>query len=132
MTDKPWKEEERKAAAIFRGSRYSANQGGHFDFFGAVGEQEVLGQVKHRKTLSLQELTTLAENTETFARVQGALGVVVAKYRAGQGRKTKRLIVMTETVWRQFVAKEEDNGTQRETEEGTEAARAGNNVPAEE
>jgi len=109
MTDKPWKQEERDAAAIFKGSRYPANQGGHFDFFGAVGEQEVLGQVKHRKSLSLQELTTLAENTAIYARVQEALGVVVVKYRAGQGRKTERLIVMTETVWRQFVVEGKEN-----------------------
>jgi len=32
------------------------------------------------------------------------------KQRAGQGRKTERLIVMTETVWRQFVAEGKDNG----------------------
>ena len=116
MADRPWKQEEREAAAIFNGSRYPANQGGPHDFEGKAGVHDIRGQVKHRKALSLQELTTLAETIEHSAHMEDALGIVVAKYRAGQGRKTKRLIVMTEDVWRQFVAKEEDNGTQRSEE----------------
>jgi hypothetical protein len=98
MPNRPWKAEERRAAALFGGTRFKANTGGPLDFETA----EYVGQVKHVQRLSLVELEALALEMERIGREKSPpkLGVVVVKRRAGQGRATPRLVILTEAVWR--------------------------------
>ncbi len=92
MSDKAWKQEERRAAALFGGSRFPANSGGSLDFETA----RVVGQVKHMKQLSLAKLEALAVEIANMGVERGKMGVVVVKRRAGRGAATPRLVVMTE------------------------------------
>ncbi len=106
MPDRPWKAEERLAAAIFAGRRYPANSGRRLDF----EAKRYVGQVKHVRRLSLAALEALALEMERvgFQQSPPKCGVVVVKRRAGRGRRTPRLIVFTEAVWREI------RGAQRE------------------
>ncbi len=97
MPDKPWKAEERAAARLLGGRRYPANQGGRVD----VESPRVVAQVKHVKRLSLAELEALAVELEGIGAARGKVGLVVVKRRAR--RPTPRLVVMTETTWRQVI-----------------------------
>lgn len=98
MPDRPWKAEERRAAALFGGRRFAANAGGAVDF----ETSRYVGQVKHVRRLSLAALETLAVAMERvgFRRSPRKCGVVVVKRRPGRGKVTPRLIVLTEAVWR--------------------------------
>ena len=98
MSDRPWNAEERRAAALFGGRRFAANAGGAVDF----ETRHYVGQVRHVRRLSLAALETLALEMERvgFQKSPPKRGVVVVKRRAGRGRKTPRLVVLTETVWR--------------------------------
>lgn len=78
MTDRPWKQEERQVARLLGGNRYPANSGGRVDVEALPLEMQAVG----------------AES--------GKVGVVVIKRRAGSGRDTPRLVVMTEEVWRRL------------------------------
>lgn len=83
MPDRPWKTEERRAAALFGGQRYPANTGGARDF----ETSRYVGQVKHVRRLSLTALEALAREVERLGLQQRPLklGVVVVKRRAGKG-----------------------------------------------
>src|SRR5215470_13593016 len=83
VADRPWKAEERHAARLPGGRRYPANTGGRMDVEGPT----VVAQVKH--------------------------GIVVVKRRAGTGRPTPRLIVLTEHAWRSLQAPNDDRGLPR-------------------
>lgn len=96
MTDRPWKAEERAVAELFGGSRYPANQGGLVD----IETAGYVIQVKHRKTVSLAELETLAREMERIGAQKSKIGVVVVKRRAGKGTPTPRLVILTEAAWR--------------------------------
>lgn len=100
MPDRPWKAEERRAAALFASRRFAANTGGTLDF----EAERYVGQVKHVRRLSLAALEALALEMERvgFQSAPRKCGVVVVKRRAGRGRTTPRLIVLTETVWRRL------------------------------
>ena len=60
----------------------------------------IMAQVKHLKRLSLAQLEVLALEMDTLGRKRGKVGLVVVKRRAGIGRETPRLIVLTEATWR--------------------------------
>ena len=82
MTDRPWKAEERRDAALLGGRRHPANTGGR------VEGPSVIAQVKHRRTLSLGALEALAVEAAEAGRTRGKLGVLALKRRAGRGRPT--------------------------------------------
>jgi len=98
MANRPWKVEERRAAALFGGSRFKANAGGPLDFETA----DVVGQVKHVRNLSLTALEALAVELEQIGKTKTPpkLRVVVVHRRPGRGHVTPRLVVLTEAVWR--------------------------------
>ena len=99
MSKTNWKRREREAAAMIGGTRYPANMGGPFDCFSDRFEC----QVKERKTLSLQELESLAVDMGELAGNKGKLGLVMVKRSAGSGVKTPWLIVMTASVFKSLV-----------------------------
>lgn len=96
MSDKPWKQLERDAAALFGGARYWANAGESVD----VESSTVVAQCKLVKTLSLNALTELAEQAERDGAMKLKAGVVAIKCRRGKGRKSPMLVVMTEATFR--------------------------------
>ncbi len=96
MPDRPWKAEERRAAALLGGRRYPANSGGLID----VEASRVLAQVKHVNRLSLAALERLALEAEQAGLKKGKAGIVIVKRRAGRGTRTPRLVVLTEPAWR--------------------------------
>lgn len=96
MPDRPWKREERQAAALIGGTRYPANSGGRVDAEGPG----VVAQVKHVKRLSLAQIEALAVEAATLGQQKGKIGLLVVKRRAGQGQVTPRLVVLTEDTWR--------------------------------
>lgn len=101
MPDSAWKAEERRAAALFGGARYRANTGRRLDF----ETQRFVGQVKHVRHLSLAALEALALEVQrlSFRQSPRKCGVVVVKRRAGRGRRTPRLVVLTEVAWRKLI-----------------------------
>ena len=58
-----------------------------------------LGRPKHVRRLSLAELETLAVGMEQSGARASKAGAAVVKRRAGSGRETPRLMVMTERAW---------------------------------
>jgi len=97
---RPWKRAERQAAALFGGRRFPANTGDAVDFETAT----VVGQVKHVRHLSLAGLEALAVEAERIGalRTLPKAGVVIVKRRAGRGRSTTRIVVMTDAAWRRL------------------------------
>ncbi len=98
MPDKPWKQLEREVAHLLGGRRYAANTGGRVD----VESPTVVAQVKHVQRLSLAQLEALAVEMAALGGEQGKIGVVVVKRRAGRGKETPGLIVVTEEAWRKL------------------------------
>ena len=98
MPDRPWKAEERQVAALFGGTRFPANTGGPVD----VETEGFVVQVKHVKRMALAELEALALEIERigFQKRVPKIGVVSIKRRAG--KKTPRLLVLTEAMWREL------------------------------
>ena len=97
MGDKAWKQCEREAAKLFPGgARFWANAGETADF----EADGYIGQVKHRKALSLEAITQLAEQADRDGVRRQKVGVVVLKVRRGAGRKSPLLVVLTEQSWR--------------------------------
>ncbi len=92
-----WKSFERQCAALFGGSRFWANSGEALDF----ESDQVVGQCKLRKHLSLEALTQLAEQARADGLRLHKLGVVCAKVRRGRDwrknatEQAPTLIVMT-------------------------------------
>ncbi len=95
MADKCWKAEERVVARLIGGTRYPANSGGRID----AESPQIVAQVKHVKRLSLAELEALAVEMATLGAKRGKAGVVLVKRRAGSGKPTHRLVVMTQAVF---------------------------------
>jgi hypothetical protein len=98
MADRPWKAEERAAAAIFGGRRLAENSGGILGF----EADDVVGQVRYVGRLSLVQLEELALEIEGLGGEVSKAGLLVVKRRAGAGHETPRLLVMTEMAWRQL------------------------------
>lgn len=107
MSDKSWKKYERVCATAFGGERFWANSGERLDFEGP----HVVGQCKEVKSMSLSELTALAEETAAAGKLKGKVGVVCAKLRRGAGRPSAPLVIMTMdqfTQWFDFKRREHD------------------------
>ena len=98
MSSKAWKAEERHAAQMLGGTRYPANSGGLLD----VESDAHVAQVKHVAQFSLRQLEDLALEMAAIGQERNKVGIVVVKRRAGKGRQTPRLIVLTEDAWRQL------------------------------
>jgi hypothetical protein len=101
--DRPWKQEERHAAALFGGRRSQGDSGGSLGF----EADGIVGHVRHVSRLSLVQLEELALEIERLGGEASKAGLLVLKRRAGAGHETPRLIVMTETVWRRMSGGEE-------------------------
>ena len=91
-------------AQLLQGRRYPANSGGRVDVEGPG----IMAQVKHARRLSLAQLEGLALEMAELGQQQGKVGLVVVKRRAGAGRPTPRLVVMTEVVWRDMNGRSEE------------------------
>ncbi len=91
---KAWKQAEADAAAIFKGKRKWANSGERTDFDGVIAGQKISGQCKLVKTLSLEALTKLAE--------ESGIDVVCVKVRRGRGKPSPMLVVFTEESYRKL------------------------------
>lgn len=99
MPNAPWKSAERRAAGLIGGKRYPANLGQAVD----VESSWACAQVKEVARLSLAELTALAMQAEREGARRSKSGVVFVRYRHGRGRHAApMLVVMTETVWRDW------------------------------
>lgn len=101
MSRKGWKDEERLCAAMFYAKRYPANMGERLDF----ANRKFIGQVKNVKEASLPMVEALAVEMEEAGKKDSRLryGVVAIKRSAGAGKKTPRLVIMTEAVWRRIM-----------------------------
>jgi hypothetical protein len=104
MADRPWKAEERAAAALFGGRRLAEKSGRRLAF----EADGIVGQVRHVSRLSLVQLEELALESERLGGGTSKTGLLVVKRRAGAGYETPRLIVMTELTWRQMSRGDED------------------------
>jgi hypothetical protein len=112
MPDKPFKQFERQAAALFGGMRFPANSGHRLDF----ETPTALGQCKLVKTLSLAALSALADEVAREALPKYKAGVVVVKLRKGKGRPTPMLVVCTADVWRALNGSPDDAPDEEELE----------------
>ena len=92
---KNWKQLERDVARLLGGSRYPANSGGRVD----VESPTLVVQVKHVQRMSLAQLEALAVEMEEIGKERGKVGVVGVKRRAGRGRSTRTLIILTEAAF---------------------------------
>ena len=92
---KPWKEFERDVAARLGGRRFWANSGESLD----VESNSIVAQCKHVARMSLRELSDLAVAVEAEAERKFKAGVVAVKLRAGRGRATPMLLVVTAATW---------------------------------
>jgi hypothetical protein len=109
MADKPFKQFERAAAALFGGRRHWANSGQRLDFESATA----LGQCKLVKVLSLAALSALAEEVAREALPKQKAGVVCVKLRKGKGRASPMLVVCTADVWRAMHGDAQDEGLEQ-------------------
>ena len=73
----------------FGGTRYPANTGGRVDF----ETDDVVGQCKNVKSMSLATITALAEDIAHIGKARGKEGVLCVKLRSGKGKKTPTLII---------------------------------------
>ena len=64
-----------------------------------VESDRYVAQVKLVRRLPLAQLEALAVEIAALGEEQGKIGVVVVKRRAGRGKETPRLIVLTEAGW---------------------------------
>ena len=98
LSDKPWKQHERDTAKLIGGARYWANSGESVD----VESGAFVVQCKLVKTCSLAALETLALEAERQGHQKAKIGMVAIRRRAGRGRPTPRLIVLTESAFREM------------------------------
>lgn len=98
MPDRPWKRFERDTAKLIGGERYWANAGEQVD----VESSAFVVQCKNVKTCSLAELETLALEAQRQGQQKAKIGMVAIRRRAGSGRSTPMLIVMTEGQFREM------------------------------
>lgn len=103
MGDRPWKREERLAAAAFGGRRYPANSGARVD----ARTPLALIQAKHRKVLSMPALIALATELEALAVQEGLAAVVYTRLRRGRGRASEPLVTMPLRSWLRLAARYE-------------------------
>ena len=96
MADNPWKKFERQTGSLLGGSRYWANSGESVD----VESAAFVAQCKNVQKCSLAELERLAMEAERQGDQKSKVGLVCIKRRAGSGRATPALIVMTEHAFR--------------------------------
>jgi len=94
--DKPWKQHERRAAALIGGRRYPANLGGPIDCESAT----FVAQCKEVKVLAFPALERLALEAERQGSQRQKIGLCVVKRRAGSGVRTPTLVVMTAASFR--------------------------------
>jgi hypothetical protein len=87
-----WKKAERKAAQIIRGRRYWSNSGEKVD----CESDSYVAQVKEVAVCSLAALEALALEAERQGTQRNKVGLVVIKRRAGRGRETPTLVVMSQ------------------------------------
>jgi hypothetical protein len=95
---KPWKAFERASATLLTGKRYWANSGESVD----VESSFLVAQCKHVRVLSLAALEALALEAERQGSQRQKLGLVCVKRRAGHGRATPTLVVMTAATFREL------------------------------
>jgi len=95
-------------ARLLGGRRYAVNTGGV-----DVEGPRVIAKVKHRRTVSLGALEALAVEAAELGRMRGKLGLLVIKRRAGAGRPTPRLVVLTEHAWRSLQVRNDDRDLPR-------------------
>lgn len=90
---KPWKQAERRAAALIGGRRYPANSGGSVD----VESDSYVGQCKEIARASLAELEALTLEVERVGNQKSPtkIGILIVKRRAGRGVETPTLVIMT-------------------------------------
>lgn len=93
-----WKKHERRAASLVRGGRYWANSGQSVDAESAWA----VVQAKEVQRMSLAELESLALEVARQGAQRQKVGMVVVKRRAGAGRRTPALVVMTEHAFREM------------------------------
>jgi hypothetical protein len=96
MPDRPWKQAERRCAALLGGRRHWANSGQAVD----VESDGYVAQVKEVARLSLAALEQLALEAERQGAQRQKIGLCLIKRRAGRGRATPTLCVLTESAWR--------------------------------
>jgi hypothetical protein len=96
MSDRSWKQMERRSAALLGGRRFWANSGATVD----VESDGYVAQCKEVSRLSLAALEALALEAERQGSQRQKVGLVLVKRRAGRGRATPRLLVLTEAAWR--------------------------------
>jgi hypothetical protein len=98
MSDRPWKAAERRCAVLLGGRRHWANSGQAVD----VESDGYVAQVKEVARLSLAALEALALEAERQGAQRQKVGLVLVKRRAGRGRSTPTLCVLTEAAWREL------------------------------
>lgn len=96
MANQGWKQLERDVGKLIGGKRYPANQGGRID----VESPHYVVQVKHRRSLSLEQITQLVEEIETIGRTKGKKGLVVVKVKRGRGKPSPLLVIQTAEQWK--------------------------------
>lgn len=93
-----WKAHERSSAALVGGIRYAANTGGRVD----VESSWAVGQCKNVARMSLTEASALCQEMERIGRKRNKIGVLIVKQRAGQGKWTPDLVMMTAAMFREM------------------------------
>jgi hypothetical protein len=96
VTDRAWKQHERRAAALIDGCRYPANQGGAID----CESSWAVAQCKEVRTLSLAALEALTLEAERQGTARHKIGLAIVKRRAGRGVATPTLVIMTAPMLR--------------------------------
>lgn len=97
MSEPSWKKFERWCAALIGGERYWANSGEKID----VESDGWIGQCKLVKTMSLEQLTQLAESAHADAVKRSKRGAVFIKVRRGRGNVSPALVVMLAGTWKE-------------------------------
>lgn len=98
MANRPWKQHERASAQLIGGARYWSNSGEAID----CESSWAVVQAKHVKTCSLAALEALALEAERQGQQKGKVGMVCIRRRAGRGRSTPLLVVLTESAFREM------------------------------
>jgi len=98
-----WKQLERDVARLLNGKRFWGSSGGPTD----VESEDLVCQVKHRRTMSLREIEAEALAIERVGQEKGKAGILCIKRRSGRGCPTPLLFVMTETVWKRLQERKE-------------------------
>ena len=99
-----FKQEEREVARLFNGKRLPANSGGPID----VLSETFAIQCKRRATMSLAEIEREAVKIYHVGQEIGRVGILSVKRKAGPGKPTPRLIILTEAAWRELQAGQGD------------------------